>query len=54
MYLQKILVFASLRDGVELKPHQEEGVRKMIAMEKLYEGGILADEASTRGANESR
>jgi SNF2 family DNA or RNA helicase len=29
---------------VELRPHQTEGVNKMIFMEKAYRGGILADE----------
>jgi SNF2 family DNA or RNA helicase len=39
-----IIVHASLRDNVELRPHQVEGVNTMIYMEKAYRGGILADE----------
>ncbi|KAI7891036.1 SNF2 family N-terminal domain-containing protein [Mucor mucedo] len=37
-------VHASLRKKIELRPHQIEGVNKMIFMEKAYRGGILADE----------
>ncbi|KAI8342359.1 SNF2 family N-terminal domain-containing protein [Chlamydoabsidia padenii] len=38
-------VHARLRDGTQLLPHQEEGVRRMIEMEQTEtRGGILADE----------
>ncbi|KAF7730800.1 hypothetical protein EC973_001318 [Apophysomyces ossiformis] len=37
-------IHASLRDHVQLQPHQEEGVQKMIWMERAYRGGILADD----------
>ncbi|KAG1121362.1 hypothetical protein G6F42_012502 [Rhizopus arrhizus] len=37
-------VHASLRPSVELRPHQKEGVERMIYMEKAYRGGILADD----------
>ncbi|GAA5817786.1 hypothetical protein MFLAVUS_011342 [Mucor flavus] len=37
-------VHATLRENVELRPHQVEGVNQMIYMEKAYRGGILADE----------
>jgi SNF2 family DNA or RNA helicase len=40
------IVHASLRENVVLKPHQVEGIDKMIFMEKAYRGGILADEVS--------
>ncbi|KAI7867732.1 SNF2 family N-terminal domain-containing protein [Spinellus fusiger] len=39
-------VHASLRAEVSLRPHQEEGVQRMIEMEKTLRGGILADDAS--------
>lgn len=35
---------ASLKDNIELRPHQVEGVNNMIMMERTYRGGILADE----------
>ena len=47
MYTYKqiiLLVHASLRSGVQLQQHQEEGVQRMITMERSYRGGILADE----------
>ncbi|KAI7851348.1 SNF2 family N-terminal domain-containing protein [Circinella umbellata] len=37
-------VHASLRSGVQLQQHQEEGVQRMITMERSYRGGILADD----------
>ncbi|KAI8888479.1 hypothetical protein K501DRAFT_172927 [Backusella circina FSU 941] len=37
-------IHASLRPEIKLKPHQEEGIDKMIYMERAYRGGILADE----------
>lgn len=40
----KNIVHASLRDDVELQPHQVDGINTMIQMEKAYRGGILADE----------
>lgn len=39
-----VIVHATLRDNIELRPHQVEGVNQMIYMEKAYRGGILADE----------
>ena len=39
-----LLVHASLRSGVQLQQHQEEGVQRMITMERSYRGGILADD----------
>jgi SNF2 family DNA or RNA helicase len=41
------LVHASLKDYVKLKPHQIEGVERMIDLEADFAGGILADEVST-------
>ncbi|KAI8150231.1 SNF2 family N-terminal domain-containing protein [Fennellomyces sp. T-0311] len=37
-------VHASLRPHVELQPHQEEGIDRMVIMERSYRGGILADD----------
>ncbi|KAI8374307.1 SNF2 family N-terminal domain-containing protein [Radiomyces spectabilis] len=37
-------VHASLRPDIELRTHQEEGVQRMIRMERMYRGGILADD----------
>lgn len=39
---------ASLRPHVELRPHQKEGVERMIFMEKVYRGGILADDVKKK------
>ncbi|KAI9319999.1 SNF2 family N-terminal domain-containing protein [Dichotomocladium elegans] len=40
-------VHASLRPNVQLQPHQEEGIQRMIHMERAYRGGILADDATS-------
>ncbi|KAI9249143.1 SNF2 family N-terminal domain-containing protein [Phascolomyces articulosus] len=37
-------VHADLRSNIKLQPHQEEGVERMISMERSYRGGILADD----------
>ncbi|KAG0172402.1 hypothetical protein DFQ30_010538 [Apophysomyces sp. BC1015] len=37
-------IHATLRDHVQLQPHQEEGIQKMIMMERAHGGGILADD----------
>ncbi|KAI7875187.1 hypothetical protein K492DRAFT_168346 [Lichtheimia hyalospora FSU 10163] len=37
-------VHAQLRSHVQLQPHQQEGIERMIYMEKAYRGGILADD----------
>ncbi|KAL1935309.1 hypothetical protein VTP01DRAFT_4449 [Rhizomucor pusillus] len=37
-------VHASLRPNVHLQPHQEEGIQRMITMERSQRGGILADD----------
>lgn len=39
---------ASLRPHVKLRPHQKEGVERMIFMEKVYRGGILADDVKKK------
>lgn len=39
---------ASLRPHVELRPHQKEGVERMMFMEKMYRGGILADDVKKK------
>lgn len=33
---------------MELRPHQKEGVERMIFMEKVYRGGILADDVKKK------
>ncbi|KAI8333865.1 SNF2 family N-terminal domain-containing protein [Chlamydoabsidia padenii] len=37
-------VHAKLRGGIQLQPHQEQGIQQMIRMEQSVRGGILADE----------